>query len=428
MLCFLPVLTRLYTPEEFSVLAIFSSLLGIIGAIACLRFEVAIPIAQEDSEAAHLLVLAMLSVGVVSALVAMLVFLAGDWIVELVRHPELAGSLWLLPFGTLLYGAYAAFQYRVTRSKEFKAISRTRIFQALATIGIQAGSGVAGAGALGLVLGHIASGGAGALTLGRTSIAHDLVNLRRVTSSSLIAVAAKFRAYPMYSATEALANSAALLLPLLLIASALPGEEVGQLSLAVKVLSAPMVLLGAATAQVFLSSAGAEHGDARLGEFVRETVCRMARFAVGPLVFVAVVAPDLFPLAFGPEWSRAGILTAWLVPGVFLQLLASPVSMSLHVIKAHRAALVLQISGAVLRIGGVFLATLYLAGLASEVFALTALVFYAVYLIVILDRVKVPVSSLFGFSIRAVGTCLVWLLLAIATIAAMNAYIPVIEP
>ena len=233
---------------------------------------------------------------------------------------------------------------------------------------------VAGVGAVGLVLGHLASGGAGALTLGRASLAEDRANLRLVSISSLKAAASKFRAFPIYSATEALANSAALLFPLLLIASALPGDEVGQLSLAVKVLSAPMVLLGAATAQVFLSTASAEHGGARLGEFVRETVGRMARFAVGPLVFLAVVAPYLFPVAFGHEWSRAGVLTAWLVPGVFLQLLSSPVSMSLHVIKAHRTALVLQIAGAVIRIGCVFLATLYLTDLASEVFALTALV------------------------------------------------------
>ena len=38
------VITRLYTPADFSVLAVYGSLLTIISVLACLRFEVAIPL------------------------------------------------------------------------------------------------------------------------------------------------------------------------------------------------------------------------------------------------------------------------------------------------------------------------------------------------------------------------------------------------
>ena len=34
-----PVLTRLYAPDAFGILALFSSITGILGVIACLRYE-----------------------------------------------------------------------------------------------------------------------------------------------------------------------------------------------------------------------------------------------------------------------------------------------------------------------------------------------------------------------------------------------------
>ena len=51
----LPVLSRLYTPTDFSVLAVFSSILAIIAVAACLRFEIAIAIPQSEEEALGLL-------------------------------------------------------------------------------------------------------------------------------------------------------------------------------------------------------------------------------------------------------------------------------------------------------------------------------------------------------------------------------------
>ena len=36
-----PVITHLYTPEDFSVLAVYSSILGIVAGVACLRPDVA---------------------------------------------------------------------------------------------------------------------------------------------------------------------------------------------------------------------------------------------------------------------------------------------------------------------------------------------------------------------------------------------------
>lgn len=43
----LPILTRLYTPNDFSVLAVYLAILGILTSINCLRIEIAIPLPKK---------------------------------------------------------------------------------------------------------------------------------------------------------------------------------------------------------------------------------------------------------------------------------------------------------------------------------------------------------------------------------------------
>ena len=49
-----PLLTRLYTPEEFGVYSVFLSLLFIGTILVSLRYETAIPLPEDDDDAFHL--------------------------------------------------------------------------------------------------------------------------------------------------------------------------------------------------------------------------------------------------------------------------------------------------------------------------------------------------------------------------------------
>lgn len=379
----LPLLTRLYTPEDFSVLAIFASMLGIIASIACLRYEIAIPIPPDDSEAMNLLGVALICATSMASLTLLTVLWLHSEIIGLFGHPGLGAVLWMLPIGVFVYGLYAVFQLWATRMKRFALVGRTRLTQALAAVTAQLGFGALGVTPAGLVVGQVVIGGAGFLRLGKEFIAHDKEVLRALGGRSMRAVASKYIRFPTYSVIEALANSAAMMAPIFIVAAAIPGGEAGQLSLASRVMLAPMTLIGAAVAQVFLSHAAEEYRKAQLGRFVRTTVVNMMRMALAPLFLAALLAPSLFPLIFGSEWARAGVLAAWLMPAVLLQLLASPVSMSLHVVSAQRIAMALQLFGLVLRVGGVSVAAVFAQDYISEVYAVTGFVFYLVYIAVI---------------------------------------------
>ncbi len=74
-LAVLPLLTRLYSPENFSSLAIFVSFSGIISVIGCLRFEMAVPIPESNEEGFTILVTALLISLLTSILTLILLFI-----------------------------------------------------------------------------------------------------------------------------------------------------------------------------------------------------------------------------------------------------------------------------------------------------------------------------------------------------------------
>jgi len=55
-----PILTRLYDAESFGVFSLYTSIVGFLTVIACLRYERAIVLPEKDEDAANLLALSML--------------------------------------------------------------------------------------------------------------------------------------------------------------------------------------------------------------------------------------------------------------------------------------------------------------------------------------------------------------------------------
>ena len=67
-----PLLTRLYSSEDFGLLSVYTSLLALIGVISSLRYELAIPLPEDDGEAVNVAVLSLIFVGVNTLLTSIL--------------------------------------------------------------------------------------------------------------------------------------------------------------------------------------------------------------------------------------------------------------------------------------------------------------------------------------------------------------------
>lgn len=372
----LPVLTRLYTPEDFSVLAVYAALLGTISVAACLRLEIAIPIPERHEDAANLLALALCISAIVAVTVAFVVGLFPAQIVDLLERPELRPYLWLLPLGIWLASSYAALQYWFTRKKMFPIIAKTRVTQAIGGAATQVGLGWAGFAPFGLLLGQMISSGVGVYRLGHDALTRDRIVFNSISWASMRRVYREYDRFPKYSTWEALANTAGIQLPMLIIAALALGPEAGFLMLATRAMQMPMGLIGVSVSQVYLSQAPHELRRGNLGNFTAKVLGGLVKTGVGPLLFAGIVAIPAFALIFGEDWRRAGELVTWMTPWFVFQFLSSPISMVMHIRNKQRAMLILVVFGLVIRVSAILLAVQFNRSWMSEFYILASAVYY----------------------------------------------------
>lgn len=396
-----PVLTRLYGPADFNAAAVFTSVLMIISVASCLRFDVAIAMAEDEREAADLLALA--------CGVALLVGLGTGVAMAFPLPAEVkpAGHGWLMPFGVTVGGFYLALQMWFVRKKHFAAVSNSRIVQSAASFGGQGALGIwGGGGPLGLMLAQPINFGVGTLVLGGAWLRGNAGLLRGVRWAGIAAVFKRHERFPRYSTWEALANAASINLPVVLIAHFAIGPEAGYLALAIMLLQAPAALLGSAVGQVYLSEAPRAYREGRLAPFTLEAVERLLMVAVGPFLCIAIVSPWVFEFVFGAGWARAGVIAAWLSPWFLLQFIVSPVSTALHVIGRQSTAMALQIAGLAIRVGAVVIVGVAAPRWVTEAYALSGALLYFLYIAVVFHALALSAASIVGPLLRAVPLAL----------------------
>jgi O-antigen/teichoic acid export membrane protein len=384
----LPILTRLYGPEDFEILAVYLALLGVFSSTACLRFDIAIPVPMNDKHGADLLVAAILSAVFCSLLILIPVLIWPKEIEGMFGVPGFAKYLWLLPLGVASAGIYSALQYWSSRMNRFPLVARSRLVQAGLGVGTQVGLGVLLHSPVGLLFGHMLYKSAGSVGLGLALWKQDRSVLAAVSHTSLVRRISEYRRFPTYSTIEAFSNSSGVQIPLLLIAAFSLGPEAGFVLLAMRVIGAPMQMVGSSITQVYLAKAPGRLRKGELYEFTIAIIKPLVFFGIPLLSLIAILAPAIFEIVFGAEWRRSGVLLQWMAPWFIFQLLASPLSTIFHVTGEQRLAMNLQIFGLLFRGGVVFGVGLFASTWVAEAYAVSGAVFYAIFFFFVVSTMR----------------------------------------
>ena len=380
----LPFLTRLYAPENFSFLAVYVAIVGIVVAVSCLRLNITVPLPKSDGDGMALVILSILAATVVSCFLAVPVVFAPLFVAKLIGQPTMAPLLWMIPVGCWVASVYTALQYWASRQKRFGLITRTRVTRAVGGTGTQLGIGLTAPGPFGLMFGHMIYGGLGIAGLAKSIWTHDREALGAVSFRNMRHMLWAYRRFQIWSVPEALFNTIGVQVPVIIIAAMAVGPEAAFVMLAMRVIGLPAGLVGASVAQVYLAEAPHKLRNGTLGLFTRETMIALLKAGAPPLLLVGAASPFVFGIIFGTEWERAGILVAWMTPWFILQFVTSPVSMVLHVNGELRFAMLLQAAGLVLRLGAVLGAIIWAPNWTGEAYAVSGFLFYGGYLIVML--------------------------------------------
>jgi len=350
-----PILTRLYTPADFGLLAIYMSLTTVFGVIVCLRYELAIALPDSDTEGLNVAAVALSFVLLNSALSIAAVWLWRDNIAGFFNMPLLAPVMWMFPVSMLLLGNFTVFRYWAIRKKEFTAIGIARLQQVLSSLAVQlAGASFGGPALIG---GQLANQGIGSTSLGRRMISHP--ELKYISIHGLIRMAKRFRRFPLITTWATLLNRGSAQLPAMMFAVLFGPVVAGLYALSMRVVNAPAGVMSGALGSVFLSTAVDAAHQSRLAELTRSTYERLVVATLPPLALVALIAPEVFDWAFGAEWRVAGEYAQWIVILVYFAIVASPLTLLFVVLEKQSHDLVFQLLLFATRVSTIYLGSVY---------------------------------------------------------------------
>lgn len=330
-----PLLTRLYTAENFGALTVFTSLYTIFVSMNSLAYELAIPLPPEDTDSANLLILVLVLVVATTVVYIGAIALLEDPLIALTNTPELDGLLWLLPMGLLAGGFYQGLNYWSVRKKAYRSIALSRIGLGASIVVVQIGMGLMAVGAVGLVVGQVASLTTAAvmLSIGALHTHHTL--FQRVNLSTIWHVASRYRRFPQYTSWSNLLNTAGLNLPGLLIAVLYGPAIAGLFILGQRVIGAPMALLGTSVSQVYLGTAAElkRTDPAGLQRLFNQTSRRLLLIGALPMLILILFGPQLFAFVFGGDWELSGQFVQFLAPAMLIQFTVSPIAQTIFVLE-----------------------------------------------------------------------------------------------
>lgn len=291
-----PLLTRLYSPADFALLATFVAVVGPVSSAANARLDVVVMLPNEHADAGHVAKIGA-AVGAVTGGVGALALLM--W------NPTASGIVVALLVGIAVFiNSISALAIALaTRFGHFQHLARSSVVRSFGVASSQLGLSAV-PGGFGLVVGTVIGAIPGLAALGPSS-------LRFILSGTLktgLSLVRGYLAYPKYLVPATLLNStAALILATQLV---FPGSVVGQLSVALRMLAVPIALVAASVGTVFTREiAVSRRPDDIVALYVSATK-KLAIVGVPFYVGVGVASPWLFPLVFGEGWALAGVYAA----------------------------------------------------------------------------------------------------------------------
>ena len=318
-----PILTRIFTPADYGLVALFGAVTGICATVITLRYEIRVLLPETDGEAKNIVILVgLLALAMGGGLIA----------ISIVMPEALRQWMGLSQLGIWLTVAVAAsiataiigvISNWFNRRAEFRKMATLRIVQALigAACGLITGflaakNGLLYAQVVALLLGLMLF-----LYFGYQSGIH------RVSPLALVAVAKMHRRAPIYLLPTALLDVFTVQLPFILITLWFSSEATGQYRMAYALLAVPGALVGGAIAQVFYQRFSAVWPDADAAKtLLVKTWKTLALFGLVPLIIFMLFGEKIFSIALGQSWGEAGLMAAVLAPVVFASLIHSPTS------------------------------------------------------------------------------------------------------
>jgi O-antigen/teichoic acid export membrane protein len=327
----LPFITRLFSPDAYGAFVIFLAYGGIVSAVVCGRFEVAIALPKRHRCASAVAIGGLaVAVGMSALTGAMVIAFAGflPWL------NGLGGAC--LPLYVLLNGVLLVFSAWSARTRAYRRLSLSRIAQSavVAIVAIASALAVGGTGNMLIVA-----------TLAGQVIALVVLVMGLSPSGFAFAVRPRqvlrllrhFRRLAVFNVPHVLSDAAQGSGLPLLVASLFGAHAAAYYSFSIRLLKAPLGLISSAISQVYYVRAAAHRNDNP--KLRREALRILRALAIGALLMLPmllIIPNSAFAWAFGSSWGDVGVYLRTLSPWILASFVAAPMSV-LYLVKEEFA-------------------------------------------------------------------------------------------
>ena len=320
-----PILSRIFSPEEFAVLANFMAIVSVIGIISTGRLELAVPIPVEQKKAQEIVFsgfVITLLLGILSLLIPLFAYQIG----EMYNDSQLPKYLWLVPLAVISFGLLGLTSNWNLRHERFHLLSLGKIIQSVVNNGLAALLGYIGWGIDGLIISWLLSQYVNILIL--LIGVNRKVHYKDYGILTLKTTLKEYKDFPLINSLHAFSDIFITQFLLYWIISTYFGFlELGLFAMMNKYVKAPIVLISSSVSQLFYVEAGkAINKGESLVPIIKKTIRTSVLFAIPFTIILLLAGPIIFKLYLGEKWEIAGVYAQCLAPMLFLYFILSPIS------------------------------------------------------------------------------------------------------
>lgn len=335
-----PILTRLYSPEDFGVYAFFTAITSIFGSIANGRYELAIMLPKKDEDAINITALGFIINVSLSLFLLFVIIIFHDVILDLLNNKEISPWLYFVPISVFLMGCFNLLNYFNNRKKYYKDLAKANVYKSIGAAVVQLVFGFLKAGAIGLVSGQIFSQFFANTKLLK-NILKERILISKIKKIKMIALAKKYINHPKYLTFSHGMSTIYLQIPTFFITKFYDLTTLGFYSFANRIVSLPGSLIASSIGDVFRQRATEDyHKYKRFDRIFLKTFFATVKISLLPFIIIYFIVEDLFAFVFGEHWRIAGIYAKILIISEFFSFIITPVD---------KAALIVNNIGYILR-------------------------------------------------------------------------------
>lgn len=323
-----PIISRLYSPEDFGVLSVFISFISIVGPFICFSYPNAIPFIRNKRLCGGLICGSLIISFTSIAIVSIVLLLFRENLFSIFSICSLTNVWFLIPFGLLFYGFNEIFSQYCIRKRTFGIMAKVSLIQKSSGVIVKIICGLLCIKPLGLLIGDLMNSFGGFSLYLRNFGKEFVYDVKTISISKVRYCLRRYSNFPIYRLPSKVLLQTSANIPNFVFAWYFSTSSLGHISMARTLLSLPVVLIGYSLGRAFIGEIaiiGKENG-VLIYELSTKIFRKLLFFGIVVSVLVYAFAPMLYKYILGTQWEQSGLFTRIFIIPFILQIVYSPLS------------------------------------------------------------------------------------------------------